>query len=71
MSQVTIGVGADELTPEVFIAVWRDGGDGRFRLRGKRISTLVAEFGVFLILLLALCTGFHPPESITMEAPSG
>jgi hypothetical protein len=55
----------------MFISVGHGGGDRRFRLGGKRVSTLVAESSVFLILLLALRTGFHLSESITMEAPSG
>jgi hypothetical protein len=71
MSQVAIGVGTDELAPEGFISEWRNGGKRRFRRRSHGISALKAEFGVFLILLLALRTGFHPPESITMAAPSG
>ena len=47
------------------------GGDRRFRLDGQRISALVAEFCVFLVLLLALRAGFHLSESITMKMPPG
>jgi hypothetical protein len=31
----------------------------------------VAEFCVFLVLLLALCAEFHLFETITMEVPPG
>jgi hypothetical protein len=71
MFQVAIGVGTDELAPEMFIGVGHGSGDRWFRLDGKRASALVTEFSVFLILLLALRAGFHPSERITMEAPSG
>ncbi|OGW50595.1 MAG: hypothetical protein A2V62_09580 [Nitrospirae bacterium RBG_19FT_COMBO_58_9] len=64
-------MGTDKLPPEVFVGVGRSPGDGRFRLDGKRVSALIAEFGVFLILLLALRTGFHPSESITMRRDLG
>jgi hypothetical protein len=71
MFQVAIGVGTDELAPEMFISVDYGGGERCFRLDGKRVSALVAKFSVFLILLLALRTGFHPPERITVEPPPG
>ena len=74
MLQIAIGVGTDELAPEMFIGVdygGRGGGNRRFRLDGQRVAALVTKFRVFLILLVALRTGFHPFESITMEALSG
>ena len=75
MFQVAIGVGADELAPEMFIGVdfrvGDGGGDRWFWFDGKRTSALVAKFRVFLILLLTLRTGFHPAESITMKRHLG
>src|SRR6185503_16251322 len=74
MLQIAIGVGADELAPEMFICV--DHGDHRggnwcFRLDGQRVAALIAEFRVFLILLLALRAGFHLPENSTIKTPPG
>jgi len=64
-------MGTDELAPEMFIGVDCGGGHRRFRFDGQRASTLVAEFCVFLVLLLALRTEFHLFETITMEVPPG
>lgn len=69
--QIVIGVGADELAPEMFIGVDHGGGDRWFRLDGQRVSALVAEFGVLLVLLSTLRAGLHFFESTTMEAPPG
>src|SRR6476660_8892800 len=74
MLQIAIGVGADELAPEMFICVDHGdhrGGDRCFRLDGQRVAALIAEFRVFLILLLALRAGFHPPENSTIKIPPG
>ena len=75
MYEVAISVGADELAPEMFIGMGfrldPGGGDRRFWFCGKRAPTLVAKLCVFLVLLLALCAGFHQSESITMETPPG
>jgi len=71
MFQVAIGVGTDELAPEIFIGVDYGDGDRCFRLGGKRVSALVAELSVFLVLLLALRAGFHLPESSTIKTPPG
>ena len=72
MFQIAIGVGTDELAPEMFI---RCGSRERRRrlpgLDGKRVSALIAKLRVFLILLLALRAGFHLSESITMETSPG
>lgn len=75
MCQITIGIGADELAPEMFIGMGfgldPGGGNRRFWFCGKRAPTLVAKLRVFLVLLLALCAGFHQSEIITMETPPG
>lgn len=75
MYEIAIGVGADELVPEMFIGVdFRlDPGDGdrRFRFGGQRVPALVAKFRVVLVLLLTLRAGFHLSESITMEMLPG
>ncbi len=71
MFQILIGVGADELAPEMFIRVdfrvGGGGGDWWFWFDGQQLSALVAEFCILLILLLALCAEFHLSESITIE----
>ena len=75
MFQIAIGVGTDELAPEMFVGVDfgvdYGGGDRRVRFGGQRVPALVAEFGVVLVLLLALRAGFHLSESITMETSLG
>ncbi len=77
MFQIAIGVWTDELAPEMFIGVDDGSGGGHgsrdrlFRLDGQCGSALVAEFGVFLVLLLALRAGLHLAETITMETPPG
>ena len=49
MFQIAIGMGTDELAPEVFIGVdFRvdyGGGDRRFRFDGQRVSTLMKISG--------------------------
>jgi hypothetical protein len=55
----------------MFIGMSNGSGDRWFRLDGQHLPALVAEFGIFLILLLTLPAKFHPSESITMEARPG
>ena len=63
MFQILVGMGADELAPEVFFGLDFGvdyGGGGRwFRFDSQHLSTLVAKFCVLIILLVALCAEFH------------